>query len=96
MDPITHKSFEYQNNSVREYAETHCKQSLSSPRLMRPLSEVLGAGLAISMASAIAANACIISRFLEKHVRESTILAMMFLTIHGTDNSPSWLTPRLC
>ena len=69
--------------------ELLCDQAHSSFRLMRNVLEVLETGLAISMASAIAANACLISRFLERNVRGSTMLAMMFLTIHGADDPSS-------
>jgi potassium channel subfamily K len=75
-------------------AKVLCEQALSSVRLMHTLWEVLESGLAISMASAIAANACLISRFLERNVRGSTMLAMMFLTIHGTVQ-PFSLAPLL-
>lgn len=45
---------------------------------------ILDIGLAISMACALAANICLVMRFLEKRVKTVTLLTIVFLTIHGT------------
>ncbi|KAF7309023.1 Tandem pore domain k+ channel [Mycena kentingensis (nom. inval.)] len=47
---------------------------------------ILNVGLGFSMACALAANACLIARFLEKRVKLMTILCIVFLTIHDTIN----------
>ncbi|KAF8318708.1 hypothetical protein DL93DRAFT_2164886 [Clavulina sp. PMI_390] len=57
-----------------------------SPIEYRNNSKILEIGLAVSMASAVIANLSLISRFLEKHIRFSTILAMLFLTVHDILN----------
>ncbi|CCO33031.1 hypothetical protein BN14_07100 [Rhizoctonia solani AG-1 IB] len=49
-------------------------------------SKILDAGLAISMASAVAANAALITRFLERRVRLATFLAIGGLIIHDIIN----------
>jgi potassium channel subfamily K, other eukaryote len=51
---------------------------------------ILDIGLAISMACALAANICLVMRFLEKRVKTVTLLTIVFLTIHGM------LTLRIC
>jgi potassium channel subfamily K, other eukaryote len=45
---------------------------------------LLDVGLGISLACAVIANMCLITRFLEKRVKTMTILCAGFLTIHGT------------
>ncbi|CCO32747.1 hypothetical protein BN14_06810 [Rhizoctonia solani AG-1 IB] len=49
-------------------------------------SKILDAGLAISMASAVAANAALITRFLERRVRLATFIAIGGLIIHDIIN----------
>jgi hypothetical protein len=49
----------------------------------KPNPVVLDVGLAISMASAVAANLFFVFRLLEKRVKAMTILSIIFLTIHG-------------
>ena len=44
---------------------------------------ILDIGLAISMACALAANICLVMRFLEKRVKTVTLLTIVFLTVHG-------------
>lgn len=44
---------------------------------------ILDVGLAVSMACALAANICLILRFLERRVKTVTILTILFLTLHG-------------
>jgi hypothetical protein len=44
---------------------------------------ILDAGMALSMASAVAASACLLARFMERRVKVMTMLCVMFLTIHG-------------
>jgi hypothetical protein len=46
-------------------------------------SGILDAGLAISMASAVAANLFFVFRLLEWRVKTMTIICIMFLTLHG-------------
>lgn len=46
-------------------------------------SAILDIGLAISMACALAANICLVMRFLEKRVKTVTLLTIVFLTVHG-------------
>ncbi|OAX37519.1 voltage-gated potassium channel [Rhizopogon vinicolor AM-OR11-026] len=52
----------------------------------RPNSAILDAGLAISMACAVIANACLIVRFLEKRVMTMTLSCILFLSIHDIIN----------
>lgn len=57
---------------------------------VHPLSvffSVLQFGLGISMASAVIANIALILRFLERHVRATTLTAIFFLTVHGVFNT---------
>ena len=49
----------------------------------KPNTAILDTGLAISMASGVLANICLICRFMEKRVKYMTILCVIFLTIHG-------------
>lgn len=49
----------------------------------RSNSVLLDVGLALSMMCAVAANVAILTRFLERRVKAMTILAALFLTIHG-------------
>lgn len=44
---------------------------------------ILDVGLAISMACALAANICLLMRFLETRVKTVTLLTIVFLTLHG-------------
>jgi hypothetical protein len=44
---------------------------------------ILDVGICLSMASAVLASMCLITRFLEKRVLLSTILCLIFLTFHG-------------
>lgn len=45
---------------------------------------ILDVGVSISLACAVVANICLITRFLEKRVKTMTILSIAFLTFHGT------------
>ncbi|KAH7922910.1 voltage-gated potassium channel [Leucogyrophana mollusca] len=49
-------------------------------------STILDIGLAFSIACAVAANICLIMRFLEKRVKTATIFCTVFLTIHDLIN----------
>lgn len=45
---------------------------------------ILDVGLGLSMASAVAANLCLLARFMERRVKAMTLLCIIFLSIHGT------------
>jgi potassium channel subfamily K len=45
---------------------------------------ILDVGVGISLACAVIANLCLITRFLERRVKTMTILCAAFLTFHGT------------
>ncbi|KAI0689179.1 hypothetical protein BC835DRAFT_1370125 [Cytidiella melzeri] len=47
---------------------------------------ILDIGLAFSMACALAANICLVMRFLEKRVKTVTLLTIVFLTLHDVIN----------
>ncbi|GLB39132.1 putative ion channel [Lyophyllum shimeji] len=47
---------------------------------------ILEVGLGFSMASAVAANVCLIVRFMEKKIKAMTMLCVLFLTIHDAIN----------
>ncbi|KZS97352.1 voltage-gated potassium channel [Sistotremastrum niveocremeum HHB9708] len=66
----------------------HWYQPISGPNPVAPKSNppILIAGIAISMISAILANASLIVRYLEKRPREMTIIAIASLTIHDLLN----------
>jgi hypothetical protein len=50
---------------------------------------ILDVGVGISLACAVIANLCLITRFLERRVKTMTILCAAFLTFHGTSYSIS-------
>ncbi|KAI0084730.1 hypothetical protein BDY19DRAFT_997463 [Irpex rosettiformis] len=53
---------------------------------VKPNPAILDVALAISMAFALAANICLILRFLERRVKAMTLLTILFLTIHDIIN----------
>ncbi|KAJ7636869.1 hypothetical protein FB45DRAFT_907554 [Roridomyces roridus] len=52
----------------------------------RPNPAILNIGLGFSMACALAANICLVARFLEKKVKLMTVGCILFLTIHDLIN----------
>ncbi|KAJ7222053.1 hypothetical protein B0H12DRAFT_1241106 [Mycena haematopus] len=52
----------------------------------RPNPMILNIGLGFSMACALAANVCLVARFLEKKVKVMTVGCIIFLTIHDVIN----------
>ncbi|KAJ7746481.1 hypothetical protein DFH07DRAFT_832698 [Mycena maculata] len=52
----------------------------------RPNPTILDVGLGFSMACALAANICLVARFLEKKVKVMTLACIVFLTIHDIIN----------
>lgn len=49
----------------------------------RPNPALLNAGMGISIACAVFANICLIMRFAERWVKPTTLLCILFLTVHG-------------
>ena len=52
----------------------------------KPNPALLDAAMAVSIAFALVANVCLVLRFLEKRVRTTTLLCILFLTLHGVFN----------
>jgi hypothetical protein len=67
------------------YIRTEHNQTIE----FRPNPSLLNVGLGISLACAVLANMCLITRFLEKRVKTMTILCTIFLTVHGTHHAIS-------
>lgn len=65
--------------TVRWYIRTENSQVVQSRA-----NPILDVCLAFSLACALLANMCLITRFLEKRVKTMTIFCTVFLTIHGT------------
>lgn len=55
----------------------------------KPNPPILDIGMAFSISCALIANVCLVLRFLEKRVRTTTLLCIVFLTIHGAFGVPS-------
>ncbi|TCD59999.1 hypothetical protein EIP91_010926 [Steccherinum ochraceum] len=53
----------------------------------KPNPPLLDSAMAVSIACALIANICLVLRFLEKRVRTTTLLCIIFLTIHDLINS---------
>ena len=74
------------------YIRTQNNQTIET-RKNPPLLEI---GLAFSLFCAVAANICLIFRFLEKEIKLMTILCIAFLTIHGKQTSMQILISAHC
>ncbi|KZT00659.1 uncharacterized protein LAESUDRAFT_665671 [Laetiporus sulphureus 93-53] len=66
----------------RWYVQTENGRTIST----RPNTPILKAGMGISIGCAILANICLILRFSEKWVKQTTLLCIFFLTVHDAIN----------
>lgn len=63
----------------RWYIKTQSNQVVDT----KPNPTILDVGMAFSLGCAVIANICLVCRFLEKRVKTTTLLCILFLTTHG-------------